>query len=320
MGMNVKVRQSAPKDTGQVKRHTVEWPTIGLVFLSHAAWFALGYWVYPIQPFLALVLMPFAIALHSSLQHEALHGHPTRNALVNEALVFFPLGLFYPYRRFKAMHLKHHHDERLTDPYDDPESYYRAAMDWERLPVWFKRILELNNTMAGRFLLGPALMAGGFAWAELKLALAGDKKVQVAWGLHFLGMLPVYLVVTTLFGMPFWLYLLVPAYFGLALITVRTYAEHRWSESLEGRTIIVERSSFAFLFLNNNLHIVHHKNPNAAWYRLPQLFRERREEWIGMNGGYVFKGYFDLFRAYGFKRKEPNVHPVLRRGGREAGE
>ena len=27
-----------------------------------------------------------------------------------------------------------------------------------------------------------------------------------------------------------------------------------------------------------------------------------------------FKGYFALFRAYGMKRKEPNVHPVLRRG------
>ena len=46
--------------------------------------------------------MPFTVALHSSLQHEALHGHPTRHAPVNEALVFLPLGLFYPFRRFKS--------------------------------------------------------------------------------------------------------------------------------------------------------------------------------------------------------------------------
>lgn len=292
----------------------VEWPTIVLLIACYLAWFVLGFYIYPVMPILALLLMPFAVALHSSLQHEALHGHPTRNGLLNEALVFLPLGLFYPFRRFKAMHLKHHYDERLTDPYDDPESYYRTALDWERIPAWFKRILEINNTMLGRFFLGPALMSGGFAYAEFKLALAGDRRVQRAWLLHFIGMVPVYLVVTRVFHMPFWLYVLVPAYFGLALITIRTYAEHRWSETPEGRTIIVERSPLALLFLNNNLHIVHHKNPTTPWYGLPQIFSEHRDEWIEMNKGYVFKGYFALFRAYGTKRKEPNVHPVLRRG------
>ena len=49
--------------------------------------------------------------------------------------MFLPLGLFYPFRRFKGLHLTHHNDERLTDPYDDPESYYRSAMDWERIPA-----------------------------------------------------------------------------------------------------------------------------------------------------------------------------------------
>ena len=52
--------------------------------------------------------------------------------------------------------------------------------------------------------------------------------------LHFLGMVPLYLIVTRSFGVPFWLYLLIPAYFGLALITIRTYAEHRWTENAGG--------------------------------------------------------------------------------------
>ena len=60
-------------------------------------------------------------AAHSSLQHEALHGHPTRSAALNEALVFLPLGLLFPYRRFKMLHLRHHNNSALTDPYDDPE-------------------------------------------------------------------------------------------------------------------------------------------------------------------------------------------------------
>ena len=67
------------------------------------------------------------------------------------------------------------------------------------------------------------------------------------------------------------------------------------------------------LFLNNNLHLVHHKSPNVAWYRLPKLFRDRREQWIAMNNGYVFPGYFALLKEYAFKPKEPVVHPALRR-------
>ena len=32
-----------------------------------------------------------------------------------------------------------------------------------------------------------------------------------------------------------------------------------------------------------------------------------------MNEGYVFANYFEVFRAFAFKAKEPVVHPVLRR-------
>jgi fatty acid desaturase len=300
---------------GENREHAraVEWPTLALVGLCYAAWLGLGYYLYASLPWLALILMAFAVALHSSLQHEVLHGHPTRHAYINEALVFLPLGLFYPFRRFKVLHLTHHNDERLTDPYDDPESYYRAAMDWERIPGWLKRVLEVNNTMLGRFFLGPALMSCGFAWSEIQRMRLGERRVFIAWLLHFIGMIPVYLTVTRIFHMPFWLYVLVPAYFGLSLITIRTYAEHRWSETPEGRTIIVERSPLGLLFLNNNLHLVHHKNPTTPWYDLPRLFTERRAEWIAMNEGYVFKGYLDLFRAFALKRKEDNVHPKLRR-------
>ena len=100
---------------------------------------------------------------------------------------------------------------------------------------------------------------------------------------------------------------------GQAIIAVRTFAEHQWSERPDGRTIIVERSPLALFFLNNNLHLVHHKMPTVAWYRLPALFRERRDEWVAMNGNYVFPNYFALLKAFALKPKEPVVHPALRR-------
>ena len=205
--------------------------------------------------------MRVAVGLQSSIVHEVLHGHPTRNALVNEAFVFLPIGLVWPYRRFKALHLRHHADERLTDPFDDPESYYQALWHHEDLPPYMRLLLRINNTMVGRFILGPWLAWIGFVLDDFKLVRQGDRAVRIAWALHLIGWAVVLPVVTYGFGIPLWLYVLVPVWIGQGLISIRTFAEHQWSERPEGRTIIVERSPLSFLFLNNNLHFVHHRNP-----------------------------------------------------------
>ncbi|PRD44301.1 fatty acid desaturase [Phyllobacterium phragmitis] len=296
------------------KSFRIEWPTLALIAACYAFWFWAGAFLFPFMPVLALVLMGIAVALHSSLQHEALHGHPTRSAGVNEALVFLPLGLFIPYRRYKQTHLQHHADERLTDPYDDPESYYRALADWQKLPFFLKTILRWNNTLLGRISIGPALMITGFLASEWKNIRADDRQVRSAWLRHLAGLLPVLLILSLALGIPPWLYAVTSAYLGLSLIAFRSYCEHQWSERPDGRTIIVEKSVLAPLFLNNNLHFVHHKQPRAAWYELPALYRAKREEWQRMNEGYVFPNYFEVLRAFALSVKEPVVHPVLRRG------
>ena len=101
----------------------IEWPTAVLAFFCYGTWLATGFLLWPSHPIVALALLGFILALQSSIMHEVLHGHPTRNALINEAFVFLPIGLVWPFRRFKTLHLRHHADERLTDPLDDPESY-----------------------------------------------------------------------------------------------------------------------------------------------------------------------------------------------------
>jgi fatty acid desaturase len=291
----------------------IEWPTVGLALGCYAAWLSIGIFLWPAFPLLALISLGIVLALQSSIMHEIAHGHPTRNARVNEAFAFLPIGLAWPFRRFKALHLRHHADERLTDPFDDPESYYRALWHHEQLPPAMQFLLKLNNTMVGRFILGPWLSSIGFFIGDAKLMLGGDKAVQTAWALHAAGLVIVLPIIIFGFGIPIWLYVLVPVWIGQAIISIRTFAEHQWSERPEGRTIIVERSPLSFLFLNNNLHFVHHKVPTVAWYRLPKLFREKREEWVGMNHGYVVPNYFALLKSFAFKAKEPVVHPVLRR-------
>lgn len=291
----------------------VEWPTVMLIALCYTGWAAVGLFVWPSYPLAAVMLLAVLLALQSSLMHEASHGHPTRRNWLNEVLVGVPLGLVYPFRRFKHLHLRHHADERLTDPFDDPESYYRALWQHAELPATMKLLLRINNTMAGRFVIGPPLNSAGFLIAEARLLMAGDRTVRRAWLCHGVGLAVALPVIAFVFGMPIWLYVLGPVWLGQSLISVRTFAEHQWSERPDGRTIIIERSPLAWLFLNNNLHLVHHKSPNVAWYRLPKLFAERREKWIAMNNGYVFPGYFALLKQYAFTAKEPVVHPVLRR-------
>lgn len=284
-----------------------------LIAATYTAWAGAGIFFWPLYPIPTLVLLGFILAMQSSLMHEVSHGHPTRRSWVNEVLVGLPIGLVYPYRRFKALHLRHHADESLTDPFDDPESYYQALWQYRELPRAMKTLLAANNTMVGRFVLGPVLGSAGFLLAEAKLIAAGDRAVRKAWLLHGIGLAVVLPLVTLAFGMPVWLYILVPVWLGQSFMSIRTFAEHQWSERPDGRTIIIERSPLSFLFLNNNLHFVHHKRPTVAWYELPLLFREQRDEWVRMNKGYVFPNYLALLKAYAFKAKEPVAHPVLRR-------
>jgi fatty acid desaturase len=286
----------------------VEWPTLGLIVLAYGGWLAAGLWLWPLAPALALAVMAVLAALHSSLTHEALHGHPTRSRMMNEALVAVPLTLIYPYRRYKVTHLAHHADERLTDPFEDPESYYKARWHLRAMPSWFRWVLVINNTMLGRMVLGPVLGAAGFLAQEGRHLRAGTRGVRLAWALHMPALAAVVVAVWAM-GIPLWLYVVAVAWPALSLIAIRTFAEHRWHETPEGRTIIVERSPLAWLYLHNNLHIVHHQFPGVPWYRLPALYAAHRDHFRRLNHGYWYPDYAAMFRAYAVRVKEPVAHP-----------
>ena len=292
----------------------IEWPTVWLTVVVTAAWAGCVYligagqwWLWPV----AVV----AMTLHSSLQHEALHGHPTSDRLINEVLVFLPVGLAYPYRRFKALHLQHHHDERLTDPFEDPESCYMSPEEWAKASPLLQRLRLINNTQAGRLLIGPVFSMIGFLKGEWRLIRAGDRAVQLAWLLHAIGMIPVFWWVTWVSGIHPAVYILAFAYPTISMLSVRTFVEHQAAMEGPHRTIINEdRGLFAFLFLNNNLHFVHHSHPTVAWYKLPELYRQNRDAFLAGNGGYFARSYGEVLRHYGLRRKEPVEHPLMKRG------
>ncbi|HUF86290.1 MAG TPA: fatty acid desaturase [Thermohalobaculum sp.] len=291
-----------------------EWPTWLALAGCYGAWAGAmaGYHVIGLLAFVPLAL---AVAFHSSLQHEVLHGHPTRNALLNEALVWLPLGLFIPYRRFRDLHLRHHNDARLTDPYDDPESFYVDEGDYARLGPVMRALLTFNGTFAGRMLIGPALSLWGFWRSELGRARAGDRQVRTAWAHHFAG-LALVLPLIWWTGVPLWLYALFAAYPGVSLIMMRSYIEHRAHDDPKQRTGVIESGPFfSLLFLNNNLHRVHHATPATPWYRLPTLYRAERARYLAENGGYLIRGYSEVLRRWLLRPREPVVHPLNRHDG-----
>ena len=306
--------KSARLESTKRPRRPIEVLTLGITLSCYGLWIVAGL-VFSVQPALAIGLLTLTITLHSSLQHEALHGHPTGSARLNEALVFLPIGVFVPYRRYKSLHLRHHADERLTDPFDDPESYYVSAGHWRSLPGLFQTLLNFNNTLVGRVTVGPALAVARLVRHEITQARSRcDSRLGEAWAFHLAGLVALFLIVHFVFAMPVVAYLL-SAYLGLSILSVRSFCEHRWSPAVAERTVVIESGMLSLLFLNNNLHLVHHRRPSAPWYTLPRLYRASRADWRAENGGYVFRSYWEVIRLYAFRAKEPGAHPGLRDEG-----
>ncbi|MCV2868799.1 fatty acid desaturase [Defluviimonas sp. WL0002] len=293
------------------RRREIEWPTLILLAAVYLGWILATTVLPQVWMPLAFAVLTLSIVLHASLQHEVLHGHPFRTRWLNEGLVFLPLGLAYPYGRFRDTHLAHHRDERLTDPYDDPESNFLDPSVWENLPSWRQKLLRINNTLAGRMLVGPLLGVVSFAANDLRAARAGDRAIVRDWALHAAGLCLVALWIGNS-GFSWTIYLLA-AYAAMSVLKIRTFLEHRAHQLARGRTVIVEKGwILPFLFLNNNLHIVHHSKPNVAWYRLPQLFREGRDAYLKRNDGYYYASYGDIFRRHFLRAKDPVPHPLMR--------
>src|SRR3984957_6692191 len=85
----------------RARRVSVELPTLLLIVAVYGGWLAITY-AYGHLP-LALIV-PIAVLLitrHSSLQHEIVHGHPTRWHEVNWMLGGVPLSLWLPFEHYR---------------------------------------------------------------------------------------------------------------------------------------------------------------------------------------------------------------------------
>ena len=301
--------------TGLLRSAAEAW-TLALLIVVYALWALLAV-VFPDLPlWLSCPLLVLITVQFMSIQHEIVHGHPTRSGWLNEALVSLPLGLLFPYRRYRTLHLRHHNDENLTDPFDDPESWYFEPEDFARQPAPVRWLWRANATLLGRLLLGPVLSVVGLVRMDLRAIFAGDRGILWDWVLHLAGVAAV-LVILRLAGFSLLAYLGFVALPSMSVLMIRSFAEHRASEAKEHRTAIIpDRGLFALLFLNNNLHAVHHAHPTVAWYRLPRLFNEQRAHFETANGGYGYRSYVALIARHLLRPVNSVAHPIWHRGNR----
>lgn len=279
----------------------------------YGAWLiATAFWQALPLPLLVAVAA-WTMAFHGSLQHEAIHGHPTGRRRIDTLIAGWPLALWLPYALYRNSHLKHHRSD-LTDPIDDPESFYVDADRYTRSSRPMQAVLWFCQTLLGRLTVAPLLGMVTFLHAEARLLISGDRRRARIWMTHALWSLPVLAWLLFVAKIPLLLYFFTFVYPGYSLTLLRSYVEHRPDGERRKRSAILEAEwPLALLFLNNNLHAIHHDEPNLPWYRIPARYRQRRSQVLEENGGYFFRGYREVFARFLLRPKDAPFHPGRRR-------
>ena len=227
---------------------------------------------------------------------------------LRRALVWPPIGIWFPFELYRRSHSQHHRDSYLTHPEEDTESYYHEEEDWEDYGDLSKWLLIVNQTFLGRLFIGPFLRTPHFFIKEVGKIIAGDPANLGIWVRHFIAVALILLLVAEVFEMSAVHYLAEFIYPGLVLGMMRSFTEHRWGERPSERTAVVESNwVFGLLFLWNNLHVVHHVFPALPWWKVPRVWRQHRERIQAHNGGFVFRGYGEIAQRW---LVTPNFIPV----------
>jgi fatty acid desaturase len=294
-------------------------PTLLLAAGIYAAFFAVTWFYHALSWWIVLPAGVIIVCLQSSLQHEAMHGYPTRRAWLNYLIAAPALWLWLPYGVNRDHHLRHHINENLTDPTLDPESNYVARAAWQRMSPLHRKLREAMATLAGRIVIGPIYYAFMSARGLIQAIRTADRIVLGHWALHGLVLVALAWWVVDVNGISPLDYVLFFAWPGTGLALIRSYAEHRAAPDVPARTATVEAGPFmSFLFLHNNLHALHHAQPTLAWHQRPQRYRAMRKQLLGESRYHLIDGYASLFRNYLLDAKEPLLHPASARGERSA--
>ncbi|HEY4609787.1 MAG TPA: fatty acid desaturase [Ilumatobacteraceae bacterium] len=273
----------------------IEWRTLGLFVGFYVAWLAVILMHSELPWPVSVGLLALLGGFYMSLQHEALHGHPTSRRSVNTALAFAPLSLWLPYLRYRRMHIVHHGTD-LTDPQDDPESFYLRPADWSSAGPLKRSYILLTRTMIGRLSIGSVHSIGRYLLRECHI-VRSDRRAARRWAAHLAAAAVLAFWLFVIVGFPVWEYLLGFVVLGQSFTLLRSFVEHCAVAEGTRSAVVKAGPVMSLLYLNNNLHHTHHAQPSTPWYQLPALHRQLESDSIAAGGAGLYpRGYVDVAR------------------------
>lgn len=286
-----------------------DWRTLIIAVLVYFGWFATVFLHQQMPWWATFALLTWFGAWHLSLQHELVHGHPFRNPALNAAVASFSVTMWIPFLSFKRDHIGHHNSE-LTHPQIDTESYYSMPDSWQNSGRFLRAIYWANRTLIFRLTVWSVYSAVQYFIADAWRAIRNVDNARKAWVLHIPALIAIVFVVRNLAGMSMIEYLIGGVFGSHSLNMMRSFAEHKTLSDNSSRTAMIDAGRImSLLMLNNNLHIAHHDEPAAPWYRVPEVAKitnafERAEKVNSLYKG----GYSELIRKFTFK---PYDQPVF---------
>ena len=230
----------------ELREGETAWPTIALCLAALALQVAAALYA----PLWASVLVGSACAYAQfTVAHDATHGALSKREWLNTLFGYAAtLVLFGPYEALKRNHLHHH--AHTNDPKEDPDF-------WVSRPFLLFRCLTQLARHYWCFFARPKRLDGSF-WRSM---------ATLAAMAVLLGSFPAPL---------FWHWFLPAQLGGAALAFSFDYWPHR-PHTGRGRlkdTASIDVRWFDPLFLNQNIHLLHHLFPTIPWYRYRPAWTE----------------------------------------------
>jgi fatty acid desaturase len=286
-----------------------DWRTLVIAVLVYGGWLATVFLHKQMPWWATFALLTWFGAWHLSLQHELVHGHPFRNSKLNAALASLSLTMWVPFLSFKRDHISHH-NTTLTHPKLDTESYYSMPEQWQHSGRFLRSIYWANRTIAFRLTVWSVFSTVQYFFADAWRAIRNVDNARSAWVLHIPGLIAVTYIVNNLAGMSMIEYLIGGVFASHSLNMMRSFAEHKTLGDESTRTAMIDAGRvMSLLMLNNNLHIAHHDEPSAPWYKVPEVAErlnafERAQKIDALYKG----GYGELLRRFTFKPYDQPVY------------
>jgi fatty acid desaturase len=286
-----------------------DWRTLVIAVLVYGGWLATVFLHKQMPWWATFALLTWFGAWHLSLQHELVHGHPFRNSKLNAALASLSLTMWVPFLSFKRDHISHH-NTTLTHPELDTESYYSMPERWQHSGRFLRSIYWANRTIAFRLTIWSVFSTVQYFFADAWRAIRNVDNARSAWALHIPALIAVTYIVNNLAGMSMIEYLIGGVFASHSLNMMRSFAEHKTLGDESTRTAMIDAGRvMSLLMLNNNLHIAHHDEPSAPWYKVPEVAErlnafERAQKIDALYKG----GYGELLRRFTFKPYDQPVY------------